>query len=467
MENKKIINSEEIKHYIQQEKIQYIKVGITDVDGVLRGKYMHSEKFMKALEEGFGFCDVIFGWDLHDELYIFRESKDCSPFTGWHTGFPDTKIRIIFNSMREIPFEERTPLFLSELESPALCPRGVLKKVLERLKEKGFLARAALEYEFFLFNETSRTIEEKEFKNLENYTPGMFGYSILRNSVKSDFFQDILSMCSSMDMSLEGLHTETGPGVIEAAISVDEALLAADKATIFKTFMKVLAQKNNLIATFMAKWSKDFPGQSGHIHCSLVDQNGNPSFDDSEERGQELLNYFLGGLQRYMREFCVLLAPTVNSYKRLSPGAWAPINMTWGTENRTVGFRFIKGNPYSQRIENRIAGADANPYLAIAATVGAGLLGIENKIELTPETKGNAYSKKVSKDYRVPTSLKEATMLFKRSAHARSLFGDNFVDHFSSTREWEYDQYTKYGTPFRKDPKEISKWELSRYFEII
>ena len=239
MENKKIINSEEIKHYIQQEKIQYIKVGITDVDGVLRGKYMHSEKFMKALEEGFGFCDVIFGWDLHDELYIFRESKDCSPFTGWHTGFPDTKIRIIFNSMREIPFEERTPLFLSELESPALCPRGVLKKVLERLKEKGFLARAALEYEFFLFNETSRTIEEKEFKNLENYTPGMFGYSILRNSVRSDFFQDILSMCSSMDMSLEGLHTETGPGVIEAAISVDEALLAADKATIFKTFMKV------------------------------------------------------------------------------------------------------------------------------------------------------------------------------------------------------------------------------------
>ena len=467
MENRKKINSEQIKHYILQEKIQYIKVGVTDVDGVLRGKYMHSEKFMKALEEDFDFCDVIFGWDLNDDLYIFRESKGFSPFTGWHTGFPDTKVRIILDSMRKIPFEENTPLFLAELKNTALCPRGVLKKVLEKLNERGFLARAALEYEFFIFNETPETLREKDFNNLRNFTPGMFGYSILRSSTKSEFFQDILSMCSSMDMSLEGLHTETGPGVIEAAISVDEALQAADKATIFKTFMKVLAQKNDLIASFMAKWSKEFPGQSGHIHCSLVDQNGDPSFNSSEEKGLELLNHFIGGLQKYMREFCILLAPTVNSYKRLSPGAWAPINMTWGTENRTVGFRFIKGNHNSQRIENRLAGADANPYLALAATVGAGLLGIENKIKPTRETKGNAYSKKVNEEFRVPINLKEAAVLFKRSVQARSLFGDEFVDHFSATREWEYEQYIKHGVSFRKNSKEVSNWELSRYFEII
>lgn len=465
MDIRKNTTVKEIVNYLRERNITYVKVGITDIDGIIRGKYMHVDKFIKSVKEGFGFCDVIFGWDSSDELYSFPNNKE-KPFTGWHTGYPDQLANVVIGTGRNNYFEGNTPLFLAELKDRQVCPRGVLKRVLQRLESINLLARASLEYEFFLFKETSETIRKKKYKNLNNFTPGMFGYSILRSSVHAELYQEILSMCSSMDMDLEGLHTETGPGVIEAAISVDEALKAADKASLFKTFMKILAQRRNLLANFMAKWSDDYPGQSGHIHCSLVHPDGTSAFKGTDNKKTEKMIFFLGGLQKYMREFIVLLAPTINSYKRLCPGAWAPINMTWGLENRTTGFRVIEGTPNSQRIENRLGGADANPYLALAATIGAGLLGIENRINPTQETKGEAYSQKVSKSMKVPSSLKEAVKLFRNSNSARSLFGDEFVDHFSLSREWESNQYLN-NSPFIKNPRKVSNWELERYFEII
>ena len=465
MELREINTPEDLKETLTQLGTQYIKVAVTDIDGVLRGKYIHVDKFLKASNEGFGFCDVIFGWDSEDELYEFNTADSSDLFTGWHTGFPDLKAKIVLDSGRNVPFEENTPFFLSELESADVCPRGILKKILSRLEGHGLKAKSAFEYEFFLFNETPDSIRDKDFKNLDNFTPGMFGYSILRSSVHSDLYQEILSMCLSMDMHLEGLHTETGPGVIEAAIAVDDALLSADKAILFKTFMKVLAQRNNLMANFMAKWSEKYPGQSGHIHASLQHLNGESAFTGSQGEISETMTYFLGGLQRYMREFSSLIAPTVNSYKRLCPGAWAPVNMTWGEENRTTGLRVIKGGPSSQRIENRLPGADSNPYLALAATLGAGCLGIEQKILPTEETIGTAYSLKVPKELEVPRNLKESSELFKKSESARSLFGDAFVNHFSNTRKWEHDQFLKNSSSMKTD--KISQWELARYFEII
>ncbi|MDC0073135.1 glutamine synthetase [Gammaproteobacteria bacterium] len=465
MELREINTPEDLKETLTQLGTKYIKVAVTDIDGVLRGKYIHVDKFLKASNEGFGFCDVIFGWDSEDELYEFNCTDSSDLFTGWNTGFPDLQAKIVLNSGRNVPFEENTPFFLSELESAEVCPRGILKKILSRLEEHGLKAKSAFEYEFFLFDETPKSIRDKDFKNLENFTPGMFGYSILRSSVHSDLYQEILSMCLSMDMHLEGLHTETGPGVIEAAITVDDALLSADKAILFKTFMKVLAQRNNLMANFMAKWSENYPGQSGHIHASLQHLNGESAFTGSQGETTETMTYFLGGLQRYMREFSCLIAPTVNSYKRLCPGAWAPINMTWGEENRTTGLRVIKGGPSSQRIENRLPGADSNPYLALAATLGAGCLGIEQKIQPTEETIGTAYSLKVPKKHEVPGNLEESSKLFRMSESARSLFGDSFVNHFSNTRKWEHDQFLKNSSSMKTD--KISQWELARYFEII
>ena len=267
-----------------------------------------------------------------------------------------------------------------------------------------------------------------------------------------------------MDMPLEGLHTETGPGVLEAAILVDESLNSADKATLFKTFSKVMFQKKGLIANFMAKWSADYPGQSGHIHLSLQDEKGKSIFASSKDELPKSLLYFIGGLQTYMREFSVMIAPTVNSYKRLCPGAWAPINMTWGIENRTCAFRVIKGDSNSQRIENRLPGADSNPYLALAATLGAGYLGIKEKIEPTEAIKGGAYNINVEKKYKVPENLGEAAKLFKNSDAAKKIFGNMFVNHFANTRFWEYQEYLKSRTLFDSS---ISNWELERYFEII
>ena len=461
------VDSQEIKLALQQNGVEYVKVAITDLDGVLRGKYMHVDKFLKSIESGYGFCDVIFGWDSSDALYEFKVSDEQNLFTGWHTGFPDQTVKILLDSKRTIPFEKNTPFFLSELKDGEVCPRTVLKKVLKLLRESGLKGKSALEYEFFLFNESPISVRDKGFKNLSNFTPGMFGYSLLRSSVHSDLYQEILKMSSVMDFPLESLHTETGPGVLEAAIGVDEALNSADKAVLFKTFMKVLAQRKNLMATFMAKWSEKYPGQSGHIHCSLVDLENKPVFWNEGGGGMsELMINFLGGLQKYSREFMAMIAPTTNSYKRLCVGAWAPINMTWAKENRTTGFRVIEGSPDSQRIENRLAGADANPYLALAATFAAGFLGIKERLQPTEPTSGEAYTMKTEEAYKVPSTLLEAAELFKKSQAARSIWGDQFVDHFSASRIWEYEQFLKNKPLFEKE-QTISSWELERYFEII
>ena len=465
MKIRKLKSAEDVKKFLDSSKTEYVKVGLTDIDGILRGKYMHVDKFIKSSKKGFGFCDVIFGWDSSDELYELKNESVDNLYTGWHSGFPDAKANIIPESGRINPFEENIPFFLAELSEDEVCPRGLLNKIINKMEDVGIRSKSAFEYEFFLFNETPHSIRSKNYSNLTNFTPGMFGYSILRSSVESHLYNELLNLCMDMDMHLEGLHTETGPGVIEAAITVDDSLNAADKATLFKTFSKVLFQKNDLMANFMAKWSDKYPGQSGHIHTSLQDLEGKSLFASSQKELPEQLRYFIGGLQKYMREFSIMIAPTVNSYKRLCPGAWAPINMTWGVENRTTAFRAIKGDSNSQRIENRLPGADSNPYLALAATLGAGFLGIQEKIDPTEETLGGAYDLNLERKYQVPSNLGEAANLFKNSESAKDLFGETFVKHFANTRIWEFKEFQKNKSFFESD--EISLWELDRYFEII
>ena len=289
--------------------------------------------------------------------------------------------------------------------------------------------------------------------------PGYFGYSALRSSVHSDFYTILLDACRTMDMELEGLHEETGPGVIEAAIAVSDGMDAADKAALFKSAAKILAQKSGLMATFMAKWSPDWPGQSGHIHMSLCAADNEPVFQDPDAPHgmSETMRHFVGGQQKLMPELMAMIAPTVNSYRRLIPGFWAPTDASWGIDNRTCALRIIPGSPRSQRVESRVAAADANPYLAFAASVGSGLWGIENKIEPEEAVTGNAYEKKFPKRLNLPETLWDAAQRFKASKAARDLFGDAFVDHFAATREWEEREFRKH----------ISDWEMERYFEII
>jgi glutamine synthetase len=443
--------------FIREAGIENIKLAVTDLDGVLRGKYVSREKFLSALEKGFGFCDVIFGWDSNDVLY------EEDSFTGWKTAFPDAWARIDPSSCRHLPLEEnQSALFLADFadgEAASVCPRALLKRVLGRGQELGYVGTAAAEFEFFLFDETPDGLRQKAFRDLQPMTPGNFGYSVLRNSTHADLYHELLTVCRSMGMPLEGLHTETGPGVLEAALEHCDALRAADNAALFKTFTKVLAQQQGLMATFMARWSADYPGQSGHLHLSLKDGKGKPAFhDDSKPHGiSDTMRWFIGGQQRLMPELLSLVAGTCNSYTRLVPGFWAPTAASWGVDNRTCAIRAIPGSPVAQRVEYRIAAADINPYLALAAAFGSGFWGIENRVEPSEPFTGDAYSGKFPRALQLPATLSDAAGRLRKSTAARDIFGESFVDHYAYTREWED----------AEQRKAVTDWQLQRYFEII
>lgn len=458
MNPREVKTVQQAKAIVADRGLKHVKVGLTDIDGVLRGKYMSRDKFFSALDKGFAFCDVVMGWDSNDQLY----EQVGVEFTGWNTGYPDAPVRILPASCRELHDEPGMLFFLAEFEAEAesVCPRACLRRVINKAQEMGLMARAAFEYEFFLFDETPDSIREKGFRNLQPITPGFFGYSVLRNSVHAELYHDLLELCEVMDFPLEGLHTETGPGVLEAAITVDEALMAADKANLFKSFVKVWAQRRDMMATFMAKWSNDYPGQSGHIHLSLnrIDTGESVFFDEEKSAHMsEQQRHFLAGQQAFMPELCAMYAQTVNAYSRMVPGFWAPTDATWGIENRTTALRVISGSAASQRVEFRLGSADANPYIALAAALGSGLKGIEQKLEPEPQVTGNAYEQSFPRHLALPGTLDEAADRLASSAMARTLFGDAFVKHYVATRTWECREYRKH----------ISDWELQRYFEII
>ena len=447
---------EDAKQIVEDRGLSHVKVGLFDNDGVMRGKYMSRDKFLSSLDGGFSFCDVVLGWDSKDQLY------DNVKYTGWHTGYPDAPARILPDTCRELPLEDDMLLFLGEFSEKAeeVCPRGTLRRVLDKASDMGFEVFSALEYEFFMFDETPDSIREKKFRDLKPMTPDWFGYSMIRNSTHADLYHQILEMSEQMDFPIEGLHTETGPGVLEAAITVDTALNSADKGALFKTFMKVLAQNNGLMATFMAKWSNDVPGQSGHIHISLRNKDGTGSafYDPSKKHNMsDTQRHFLAGQQKLMPELLCMTSPTINSFSRMIPGFWAPTDATWAVDNRTTALRVIPGGDKSQRTENRLGSADANPYLALAAAVGAGLMGVEQQWEPESEVTGNAYAQKHAAHLALPRTLWEAAQVYKQSEAARSLFGDAFVDHFAASREWEEREFRKH----------VTDWELDRYFEII
>jgi glutamine synthetase len=447
---------EELVKRVREGDPACAKIGLFDIDGVMRGKYLSAGKFASAIETGSAFCDVVLGWDSGDQLV------EGLSFTGWHTAYPDAEIRLLPETMREMPFEGGMPLVLAEFagRAEAVCPRNLLKRVLARAADAGFAVKAAAEFEFFVFEETPQSVRDKGYRDLKPITPGNFGYSMLRSGVHSDFYHELWSVCDAMRIEIEGLHTETGPGVIEAALGVDEALEAADKAALFKTVAKILAQRRGWMATFMAKWSRDWPGQSGHLHMSLLDAKSGEGifFDEAKPLAMsDAMRWFVGGQQALMPELLAMIAPTVNSYTRMIPGYWAPTAASWGYENRTCALRVIGGSEKSQRVEVRVGAADLNPYIALAAAIGSGLWGIENRIEPDAPIEGNAYAVEMPPERALPPTLWDAAQRLRGSQAARDLFGAEFVDHYAATREWEESEARK----------AITDWQLARYFEII
>ncbi len=455
MTSAEIKTTDDVRRLVESRGLSHVKVGVFDIDGILRGKYLSREKLYSALDSGFGFCDVVLGWDSHDQLY------DNVTYTGWHTGYPDAPVRLLPQTCRNLTMEDDGLFILGEFDkqAEAICPRGTLRRVLDKAADMGFLAKAGFEYEFFVFNETRESIRTKNYRDLTPLAPGFFGYSVLRNSVDSDFYRGLLALCEDMDFPIEGLHEETGPGVLEAAISVDDGLEAADKAALFKTFAKIYAQRQGKLATFMAKWSPDWPGAGGHVHMSLTDLEGKPVFYEAAEAYtmSKVQQQFVAGQVALLPEFLAMAAPTVNSFSRLIPGFWAPTASAWSVDNRTCALRVIQGSSKSQRTEFRVGAADANPYLVLAAALAAGLYGIEHEMELEPPVMGNAYEQTQPEHRQLPRTLWDAAQRIKGSEAARQWLGDAFVDHFAASREWEEREFRKH----------ITDWELARYFEII
>lgn len=445
---------------ISERGLSHVKLGLTDVDGVLRGKYIAAADLIAGLESGLGFCGCIIGWDCDDLLY----TNNPDGITGWHTGYPDIRIKAIPETARTLPheFDGKGLLVLAQMidDAAAICPRALLGRVVAEADAMGFEARVGFEYEFSLFAETRESARAKGFRNLVPSAPGSFGYSLLRADNFARLCEALLHESAAMDVPLVALHTENGPGIWEAAIGATDALTAADRAATFKMLVKASAQRHGFLATFMAKPSADQQGQGGHMHISLLEKgNGRPVFygGGPDALSSPVMQQFVSGQVALLPELTAMVAPTINSYTRLVPGAWAPTAATAGEDNRTCALRLVGRSPQTRRVEHRLAGADANPYLALAAALASGLQGIRDRRNATPTVAGNAYGIRPDDAVALPATLAEAARRFRASTIARSWFGDVFVDHFALSRQWEEDRFRA----------AVTSWELERYFEVI
>jgi glutamine synthetase len=452
------MDKKQILDYVKNHPSGKVKLAATDIDGILRGKYVSVEKFLGIADSVLGFCDVVFGWDAGDVAY------ENTTYTGWHSGYPDAKARVDLSTFRKIPWENDVPFFLCEFvddngQPLYVCPRQLLKQVIGEADKAGFTPYFSQEFEWFNFAETPQSLQDKNYSKLTPLTPGMFGYSILRSTYRNDFFTALFDGMTKFNVPLEGLHTETGPGVYEAAIAYSGILEAADRAVLFKTAAKEIAYQHGIIATFMAKFNAGLPGCSGHVHQSLWDKASSKNlFHDEMDKNKmsDAFKSYLAGQLYCLPYILPMVAPNINSYKRLVEGAWAPTTVTWAVDNRTVALRALPGGSKSSRLETRVVGSDTNPYLAMAACLASGLYGIRKNLKLRQRaTKGNGY--RDESNGRFPKDLNEATVAMRDSKIAKTLFGEKFVEHFTQTREWEWRQYSKV----------VTDWELKRYLEII
>ncbi|KAK3311591.1 uncharacterized protein B0T15DRAFT_521951 [Chaetomium strumarium] len=462
-----------------------VKLAGVDVDGMLRGKLVSKKKFLSIAETGFGFCSVIFGWDMHDMTY-YKELKVSNKENGYRDiiAVPD------LNSFRRIPWENNVPFFLvsffdpDTMEPVPACPRGLLKTQLEKFATKGYGAMAGAEYEFYQFKtprapssdrapSAAAYLKDNTTQSLPSLTEGMFGYSLTRPVHNQDYYYDIFNTCQAFRCDLEGWHTESGPGVYEAALEFGEIRQMADRASLFKYVVKSVATRHGITPCFMAKPRQGLPGNSGHMHVSLVDKDGNnllyrgerdpdPPYADVAHLS-DMGRHFLAGILEGLPDVMPLVAPTINSYKRLVENFWAPVTVSWGLEHRAASIRLIApptAKPGATRFEIRVPGADANPYYVLAAVLALGWRGVEKKLEIPcpPLGKGEDVGGSTDMGARLARSLREANDRFMREGSiAREVFGDDFVDHYGGTRDHE----------IRLWDEAVTDWEMKRYIETV
>lgn len=453
-----VSDAEELLQFVEDHGITTFKIGAVDIDGLWRGKRIAAPYFLESVaSKGTNICNILFGWDMHDQPIPHLK------YTGWQTGYPDVTLMPDLSTLRVVPWEPGTASVICDLYSVDgtsldLSPRAVLRRVLEAAEQSGYAAKCGYELEFYLLKGTPDELAAREYQNLDTFTRGNHTYSVQRDTASEYILADIRRQLAEYGIYIEASNSEHGPGQFEVNMRYCDGLNAADNAMLLKHSVKELAARHGCTASFIAKLSTDWAGSSGHLHQSLVGTDGarvfaNPA-DDS--RLSAVGESYLAGVLELAKEMTALYLPTVNSYKRTEGAAWAGSSATWGFDNRTVAVRAIPGSSAAARVENRIAGADANPYLVIAASLAAGLHGIGKGLTPPAAIAGNAYEQ-ADPATLLPQTLDAATELLGSSNTCRTLLGDAFVDHFVATRRWEIEQFRA----------AVTEWEVARYLEHI
>lgn len=448
----------ELQEFVEQNEIKTFKVGTVDVDGLWRGKRIAAPYFLESVaDHGTNICNILLGWDMHDEPIPGLS------YTGWQTGFPDVTLMPDLATLRTVPWEPGTASVICDMRevdlAPVpLAPRAVLRSVVDQAEAAGYTPKVGYELEFYLLKGTADELARRDFRDLEPFTRGNHTYSVQRDTASEYVLGEIREQLGDYGIYIEASNSEHGPGQFEVNMRFCDAIAAADGAMMLKSSIKELAARHGLTASFIAKIHPVWAGSSGHMHQSLVDEAGNPVFanPDDPSRLSDVALAYMAGVVELAKPMTAFYLPTVNSYKRTEGATWAGSSSTWGADNRTVALRAIPGAGRSARIENRIAGADANPYLVIAANIASGLHGIAKGLQPPAPMVGNAYEQLTPANM-LPGNLEAAADVLAASDTVRALFGDDFVDHFAATRRWE----------MRKFAAHVTDWETARYLEHI
>ncbi len=445
-----------LPEWFTPENIETVIFAFPDVFSRLMGKRMTFDHFVNdALEAGMHACSYLMTVDI--PMQVVEGFKIAS----WETGFGDFCIRADLGTIKRLPWLEKTAIVLGDMthhdgKPVEESPRRVLARQIQALARKKQDAYLGSELEFFLFDEDYRSARNKNYQNLTTASDYSIDYHILQPGKDEDVLRRLRNEMSAAGIPVECSKGETANGQHEVNLLYSEAMEMADRHVLYKAGAKHIASQQGKAISFMAKLNTTQAGNGFHIHTSLWDaeKTRNLFWDEKASASDKLFRHFLGGLLAYSRELTYFFAPTINSYKRFQAGSWAPTAIACGQDNRTCGFRIV-GHENSLRIENRMPGADANPYLAFAATIAAGLKGVEEKLDCGKIYEGNAYADPTLP--RLPVSLDEAAGLLDKSEIAREAFGNDVIDFYVHTARSEV---TAFG-------QTVTDWEKARYFEQI
>ena len=448
----------ELTAMIEDGRIDTLIIALTDMQGRLMGKRVQGQAFLDGvIDHGAHFCTYLLGTDME------MNTPEGYALMNWETGYGDWIMSPVWDTMRVLPWLERTAIVLADtLDRPGgaeipVSPRTILKRQVARAAEHGLVIKAGSEFEYFVLRQTVDDLARHGFATPERFGTYNEDYHLLQATKAEPLHRLLRNLMTEARIPIEFSKGEAAPGQHEVNIKFDEVLESADRSVLFKHGAKEIAYLNGFGLTFMAKPDHTWTGSSGHLHMSVWDQAGARSLMADPQAGgpygmSALMDRFLGGMMRLSRELAIFFAPNVNSYKRYAVNSWAPVNVVWGRDNRTTGFRIV-GDDQGLHIECRFPGGDMNAYLTYAAFVGAGLWGIDHGVAAPPEYRGNGYL--ATGVDRMPRALHEAIPALEASTAAREIFGDQVVDHYLNAARVEQDTYDAV----------VHDWDRERYLE--